>query len=203
MGKGFLAIWSDVDSADETDYLHWLTREHVQERLSIEGFRSARVFRAEAESAARFLIIYRLADPSVVGSADYLARLNAPSVWSQKVMPKLKNFMRGGGAITAEYGGEGGFVAPILFSRAQIKTYVEVAAEIVKADRMAATRVYEVDPQASEIATNEKAMRKGDRSFESMLLLEALDENVLASGLALMEADDRLIYRQIYSLRLA
>ena len=37
-GAGFLAIWSDVRLEGETDYLHWLTREHTSERLGVDGF---------------------------------------------------------------------------------------------------------------------------------------------------------------------
>lgn len=202
MNQGFLAIWSDVDPADETDYLHWLTREHAQERLSVPGFLAMRVFRTQAEDRARFLIFYRLRDASVVGSDAYLARLNAPTPWSQKIMPKLKNFMRGGGSIVQESGsGEGGYLAPVMITRAQISAYREAAGEIANADRMAATRIFEVDRAASEIKTNEKEMRAGDRSFDAMLLLEALDERMLASGLAVMEALERSIYRQIFALR--
>ncbi len=43
---GLLVIWSDVAASDETDYLHWLTREHTSERVSTEGFLGVRVFRA-------------------------------------------------------------------------------------------------------------------------------------------------------------
>ena len=43
---GFLAIWSDVPPEQETDYLHWLTREHAIERLAVEGFLGVRVYRA-------------------------------------------------------------------------------------------------------------------------------------------------------------
>ncbi|MBY0532799.1 MAG: hypothetical protein K2P86_12595 [Xanthobacteraceae bacterium] len=200
--NGFLAIWSDVDKAGETDYLHWLTREHVQERLAVPGFLAVRVFRTEAEGRARFLIFYRLKDAGVVGSAAYLARLNAPTAWSQRIMPKLKNFMRGGGRIVQESGsGEGMYAAPVLIERAQVSAYLDAGAEIAKADKIAATRIFEADPAASGIATNERAMRAGDRSFEAMLLLEALDENTLAAGLAVMEARDRSIYRQIFALR--
>lgn len=199
--SGFLAIWSDVDPADETDYLHWLTREHVQERLSVPGFLAVRVFRTEAEGRGRFLIFYRLRDAGVVGSDAYVARLNAPTPWSQKIMPKLKNFMRGGGTILQETGnGESACIAPVLFAREELPNYLEAAVEIAKADRMAATRIFEVDRAASEIKTNEKAMRAGDRTFEAMLFLEALEEKVLAEGLALMEVGDRSIYRQIFSL---
>ncbi len=200
MAQGFLAIWSDVDPADEMDYLHWLTREHVQERLSIPGFLAVRIFRAEAEGRGRFLIFYRLRDAGVVGSEAYLARLNAPTPWSQTIMPKLKNFMRGGGRILQESGeGAGGYAAPVLFSRTQISNYLAAAGEIAKADRMAATRIFEVDSASSGIATNEKSMRAGDRSFEAMLFLESLDADVLASGLAVMEAEDRTVYRQIFA----
>lgn len=201
MDQGFLAIWSDVDSADETDYLHWLTREHVQERLSVPGFHAARVFCTEAEGRARFLIFYRLRDAGVVGSKAYVARLNAPTPWSQRIMPKLQNFMRGGGRIVQENGsGEGMCIAPILFEREKLQGYLEAAAEIAKADRIAATRIFEVDRTASEIKTSEKSMRAGDRSFEAMLLLEALDENMLSAGLAFMEVRERSIYRQIFAL---
>lgn len=204
MAQGFLAIWSDVDPADETDYLHWLTREHVQERLSVPGFLAARVFRADAAGLGRFLIFYRLRDAGVVGSAAYLARLNAPTPWSQKIMPKLKNFMRGGGRIAQESSeAEGGCAAAVLFPRVQISNYRAAAEEIAKADRMAATRILEVDDTSSAIATNEKAMRAGDRGFEAMLLLESLDAEVIASGLAVMEAEDRSIYRQVFALRRA
>lgn len=199
--NGFLAIWSDVDPIDETDYLHWLTREHVQERLLVPGFLAVRIFRTVAEGRARFLIFYRLEGAATVGSEAYLARLNAPTPWSQKIMPRLKNFMRGGGGIVQESGSaSGGYVAPVLIARAEVPDYREAALEIAKADRIAATRVFEVDRAASEIRTNEKAMRAGDRSFEAMLLIEALDEGELASGLAMMGTRERAVYRQIFSL---
>jgi hypothetical protein len=200
-GSGFLAIFSDVDLADETDYLHWLTREHVQERLSVPGFVAVRVFRTEAEGRGRFLIFYRLQEAGVVASEAYLSRLNAPSEWSQRIMPKLKNFARGGGKILQESAnGEGTYIAPVLFKHEALKGYLGVANEVAKADRMAATRIFEVDSAASEIRTNEKAMRSGDRSFEAMLLLEALDEKMLALGLEVLEVRERSIYRQVFSL---
>ena len=47
-GAGFLAIWSDVEPHNLTDYRHWLTREHTTERVTTKGFLGVRVFRAAA-----------------------------------------------------------------------------------------------------------------------------------------------------------
>ena len=45
-GAGFLAIWSDVERKDLTDYRHWLTREHTTECVIASGFLATRVFQA-------------------------------------------------------------------------------------------------------------------------------------------------------------
>src|ERR1700674_2932308 len=80
--NGFLAIWSDIPSESETDYLHWLTREHIKERLAVRGFLNARVFRALLDGVRRYLIIYALQDGDVLESGPYLSRLNHPTPWS-------------------------------------------------------------------------------------------------------------------------
>src|SRR3954471_14322383 len=100
-GAGFLAIWSDVARAALTDYRHWLTREHTTERVTTKGFLAARVFRAERTEANRFFILYELEAPEVLDGPTYLARLNAPTPWSQRIMPQLGNFIRGGGVMVA------------------------------------------------------------------------------------------------------
>jgi hypothetical protein len=100
-GRGFLAIWSDIDAAAETDYLHWMIREHAIERVSVPGFLGMRMFRALQGDVRRFFILYELEAPDVVGGAAYLARLNSPTPWSQRIMPQLQNFIRGGGSVAA------------------------------------------------------------------------------------------------------
>src|SRR5262249_59814396 len=98
-GSGFLAIWSDLPPEDETDWIHWMTREHSIERVRIEGFLSCRIFRALDTTLNRYLILCDLEKPDIVGSVEYLARLGAPTPWSQRVMPRLRNFPRGGGPV--------------------------------------------------------------------------------------------------------
>ena len=113
-GAGFLAIWSDVRLEEETDYLHWLTREHTSERLGVDGFLRVRVYRSLEAGVRRYFIHYELRSPDVLGSEAYLARLNAPTPWSQRIMPILGNFVRGGGRVLARAGtGEGAFLAAL------------------------------------------------------------------------------------------
>ena len=117
-GAGFLAIWSDVEPDHLTDYRHWLTREHTTERVTTKGFLGVRVFRATRADIARFFILYELESPEVLDGPAYLARLNAPTPWSQRTMPQLGNFIRGGGVMTARAGrGEGSTIVALRIER--------------------------------------------------------------------------------------
>ena len=71
-GDGYLAIWSDLTPEDETDWAHWITREHAAERVGVPGFLACRIFRAIGTTANRYFILYELEDENVVGSAARL-----------------------------------------------------------------------------------------------------------------------------------
>ncbi|GEO16113.1 DUF4286 family protein [Microvirga aerophila] len=188
--SGFLAIWSDIDDRNETDYLHWLTREHLQERVGTKGFLSGRVFRALQPDVRRYFILYELASPDVVGSEDYLTRLNNPTPWSQKIMPLLGNFARGGGRVVAEAGpGWGGVVAALPVPDADAFGRDDASAQrliekLTSHDRIVSARVLEVNAPATTIPTREKSIRSGDTSFQSLLVVEGLDSTSVEGALA-------------------
>jgi hypothetical protein len=201
MADGFLAIWSDIDAAVETDYLHWMTREHAIERLSIPGFRAMRMFRALHIDTRRYFILYELDSSDIVGGADYLARLNNPTPWSQRIMPQLRNFVRGGGHVVATSGtGQGGFiVAQPLNTPANGLT---LAASVIKSERISSVRVLATDHAQTSIKTREKGMRIDDRSFDGLLLIEGLDETAVRSAIATLAKppNDPTIYSTIFAL---
>jgi hypothetical protein len=208
MGDGFLAIWSDIDPAAETDYLHWMTREHAIERVSIPGFLAMRMFRALDVEARRYFILYELANAGVVGGADYLARLNQPTPWSQRIMPQLRNFARGGGHVAALSGaGRGGFIAALRLDAAAAAEAADVAAAAAKLDRIASVRVLATDRAQTSIQTREKGMRLGDRSFDGLLLIEGVDAPAVRTAidqavtrLRIAEPGDPTIYTTIFAL---
>jgi hypothetical protein len=210
-GEGYLAIWSDLTPDDETDWAHWITREHAAERVGINGFLACRIFRALGGAVNRYFILYELADENVVGSDGYLARLNAPTPWSQKTMPKLGNFARGGGRIAASAGtGQGGIVAPLRLDTAPPWDAAAVAADLASRDRIIAARVLLTDTAQTSIKTREKGMRSNDGSFAALVLIEGLDEPAVRNALhhlrPALPAEDRdmidalPLYRLAFSL---
>jgi hypothetical protein len=183
-GTGFLAIWSDLAPEDETDWAHWMTREHSSERLQVEGFLACRVFRALGTTMNRYFILYDLEQPAVVASPEYLARLNAPTPWSQRIMPRLRNFARGGGRIAATCGiGQGGVVAILPLLTKPEWELAGVCGEIATLDKIVACRVLLTDEEQTSIQTQEKTMREGDRSFAGLLLVEGLTATALRTAL--------------------
>ncbi|MBI5318635.1 hypothetical protein [Bradyrhizobium sp.] len=183
-GAGYLAIWSDLTPEDETDWAHWITREHAAERVGINGFLACRIFRALGTAANRYFILYELEDEKVVGGADYLARLNAPTPWSQRIMPRLGNFARGGGRIAASAGlGQGGIVAPLRLDASPSWDAATVTAELARLDRIIAARVLLTDIVKTSIPTSEKGMRSNDGSFAALVLIEGLDEAAVRNAL--------------------
>ena len=186
-----MAIWSDLRAEDETDYLHWLTREHTQERVGVPGFRTARVLRRLTPDVRRYLIVYELDGAEVMASGPYLARLNAPTDWSRRMMPRLGNFVRGGGRVEAQAGtGWGGFVAAVRLPEVPDDSWRDLVGRLARHDRIAAARLCVVDPAASGIPTRERAMRGKDASFAAMLLVEGLNAEAVSAAMLLVEGLD-------------
>ena len=182
-GAGFLAIWSDVEPDNLTDYRHWLTREHTTERVTTRGFLANRVFRAVRSDINRFFILYELELPEVLDGSAYLARLNAPTSWSQRIMPQLGNFIRGGGVMAARAGkGEGATIVALRLERLPEQPQ-GLADAIVAFDGIAAVQIGATDHARTSVPTVEKGMRQNEGFFAGLLIIEALDEASLRSAL--------------------
>ena len=149
---GFLAIWSDVTAEQETDYLHWLTREHTTERLSVDGFAGVRVYRSLQGDVRRYFTRYDLRTPAVLASEAYLARLNAPTPWTQRIMRIVGNFARGGGRVLAEAGvGRGSILAAFKLDGQSFASPAATVLSIVAQDRIARAELLETDAEGTSI----------------------------------------------------
>ena len=208
-GSGFLAIWSDVERSNLTDYRHWLTREHTTERVTTKGFLGVRVFRAQRGDPARFFILYELESPEVLDGPAYLARLNAPTPWSQRIMPQLGNFIRGGGIMAARAGrGEGSTIVALRLEQLP-KDPQRLAGDMAALDGIAAVQIGATDLARTSVPTVEKGMRRQEGIFAGLLIIEALDDKSLRSALrkaaetapdVLGDVSDAEIYHSIFAL---
>jgi hypothetical protein len=182
-GAGFLAIWSDVEPRHLIDYRHWLTREHTTERVTTRGFLASRVFCMMHSGINRFFILYELESPEVLDGQAYLARLNSPSPWSQRIMPILGNFIRGGGVMAARAGrGEGSTVVALRIENLP-KDPAKLAADIADLDGIAAVQIGVTDLARTSVPTKEKGLRKDEGIFAGLLIVESLDEASLRAAL--------------------
>jgi hypothetical protein len=208
-GTGFLAIWSDVEAHDLIDYRHWLTREHTTERVTTKGFLASRVFRAARDDINRFFILYELEAPDVLDGEAYLARLNAPTPWSQRIMPKLGNFMRGGGFVVARTGrGEGASIVALRIEKLP-ENSARLADALVACDGIAAVQIGATDEARTSVRTAEKGMRTSEGFFAGLLIIEALDVVSLQNALrraaeiepdVLQRANESEVYQAMFAL---
>jgi hypothetical protein len=98
------------DAVDEHD--DWHTHEHMPERLALPGFlRGTRWTRAGA--SPRYCVVYEVADPAVLDSAAYRARLEQPTPWTARMMTRYLGMRRTLCAVAAA-AGEGVGVASLV-----------------------------------------------------------------------------------------
>ena len=115
LGNGVMINWSDVAPAHRPAYYEWHSREHMTGRVRIEGFlRGRRYIKAKAQRD--FLVMYEVADLSVLAGADYLAKANAPSELTRRTTPFVQNSVRGLGRVRGSFGiGSGGCAMTLRF----------------------------------------------------------------------------------------
>src|SRR5260370_37535481 len=56
-GKGMLLTSMDIDASDEAEFNRWYDREHLEERVAIDGFLEARRYVAHAANP-KYLSLY-------------------------------------------------------------------------------------------------------------------------------------------------
>jgi len=93
LGQAALAMWWDIAGETRVEFEHWHSHEHFPERLAIPGFLRASRW-SSADGGEGFFVLYELADHGALSSPAYLARLNAPSPWSARMMPQHRNMVR-------------------------------------------------------------------------------------------------------------
>jgi hypothetical protein len=93
LGKGVVAIWNGIAPDREDDFLNWHVREHIQDRVSLPGFQRGRRY-VSIDGSPRFFNFYEAESVADLTSEAYLASLNQPTPWTQKVIPHFTAMSR-------------------------------------------------------------------------------------------------------------
>ncbi|MFC0240084.1 hypothetical protein [Rhodopseudomonas telluris] len=101
--QGMLLTSMDIDAADECDFNRWYDREHLAERVAIDGFLEARRYVA-LDAVPKYLALYATATFDVLSSPAYRMALANQTEWSNRNIAKFKNMIRGVARITASHG---------------------------------------------------------------------------------------------------
>ena len=104
LGQAALAMWWDIAPEVRAEFEDWHAHEHFPERLALPGFRRGTRWRS-ADGGDGMFILYELERHETLASPEYLARLNAPTPWSTRLMPEHRNMVRSQCHAVASRGG--------------------------------------------------------------------------------------------------
>jgi hypothetical protein len=104
LGKAALAMWWDMAPEMRSEFEDWHSHEHFPERLGVPGFKRATRW-AGADGGTGIFQMYELEAHETLVSPEYLARLNAPTPWSTKLMPYHANMVRSQARVVHSRGG--------------------------------------------------------------------------------------------------
>ena len=115
-GLGAVAIWHDIEPAARDEFHEWHNREHMPERVGIPGFHRGRRY-AVIGSGPEYFNLYEADSLETLTGRDYLERLNAPTAWTQRVVPHFRNVARAICRVAFTHGvGSGGVMLTLRFA---------------------------------------------------------------------------------------
>lgn len=169
MGSAALGIWFDLHPGDRDDFEGWYRQQHLPERLGVPGFLRGRRYQAVAAGGPEFFTLYETQDADVLSGPAYLERLDNPTAWTRRALPRMARMVRNGyrllGSRAHEIGprlltvrilphsGRGPIVREALTGEA-VAALAEVAG-------VTACAVYETLPAAGSVVTEERKIVGG------------------------------------------
>ena len=186
-----LFVWTDVDSTYEDDFNEWYDREHMEERVAIEGFRWARRYRSISATARRYLALYRTENIKTFSTTSYQNAFQNQTDWSNTNFERMTNTNRRVMHVTQEVGfGSGAAVALITLDVSDFDYDVvnPVIEDITKIQGVLAVHYLKPDEQLSTPLPSEDPTT---RKLEASLVIDTTSQNAaeLAAKSILQQLD--------------
>jgi hypothetical protein len=170
IGRAALGIWMEIGAEGLEDFNAWYRRQHLPERLSVPGFLRGRRYEHGGEGP-RYFTLYETSDASVLTSDAYLERLDHPTDWTRRALPRITRMVRN--AYRA-LGGSSGDAATrdLVTVRVQphsgrgpyVKRWLEeqAASALAGVDGVVGWAVYESDTSGTGVVTEERKIMGGE-----------------------------------------
>jgi hypothetical protein len=161
-GKGMLLTSMDIDPAHEAEFNRWYNREHLEERVAIDGFLEARRYIAH-QGQPKYLSLYSTETFDVLDSPAYRTALANQTDWSRANIARFKNMIRAVARITISRGQGRGAVLGIIRLRPatggedKLRTALREKLDPEKLDGIISMHLIESDPALSRPLTNDPA----------------------------------------------
>lgn len=169
-GKGMLLTSMNVDPAAEPEFNRWYDREHLEERVAIDGFLEARRYVAHTADL-KYLSLYSTATFDVLDSPTYRKALANQTARSKINIAGFKDMLRSVARITISRGvGRGAAlglirIRPGAGHEKDLRAMLHSRLDPASLDGILSMHLLEGDPALSRPLTNDMAdasIRAGD-----------------------------------------
>ena len=187
-GKGMLLTSMDIDAANEAEFNRWYDREHLEERVAIEGFLEARRYVAQ-DGKPKYLSLYSTKTFDVLDSPIYRTALANQTDWSKANIARFKNMIRSVARITVSNGvGRGAALGIIRIRPPQggaekLRAALRELLDPAKHDGIISMHLLEGDPVLSRPLTDDAAA-SNPGAGDWFALIDATDVSAIPDNAA-------------------
>ena len=186
-GKGMLLTSMDIDASDEAEFNRWYDREHLLERVAIEGFLEARRYVAH-EGSPKYLSLYSTESFDVLDSQAYRTALASQTDWSKANIARFKNMIRAVARITVSRGAGRGAALGIVRLRPggdkdKLRTALRDQLDPEKLDGILSMHLIESDAALSRPITDDPPV-SDPGSGDWFVLIDGTDVKAVSAALA-------------------
>jgi hypothetical protein len=187
-GKGMLLTSMDIDAANEAEFNRWYDREHLEERVAIDGFLEARRYVAH-DGRPKYLSLYSTATFEVLDSPTYRTALANQTDWSKANIARFANMIRSVARVTVSRGVGRGAALGIIRIRPpeggaeKLRTALRELLDPAKLDGIISMHLLEGDPVLSRPLTDDAAA-SNPGAGDWFVLIDATDVNAIPANAA-------------------
>jgi len=187
-GRGMLLTSMDIDPGHEADFNRWYDREHLIERVAIDGFLEARRYIAH-QGSPKYLCLYSTETFEVLDSPVYRKALTNQTEWSNRNLARFKNMIRSLARITISRGqGRGAALGivrlrPAAESRDRLRASLRDQLDPEQRDGIISTHLIESDPALSKPLTDDPPV-SDPGAGDWFVLIDATNVNAVSDAIA-------------------